>query len=152
MSGGLLIRNLPEWLKPALRRRAAARGRSVEAEARAILEEAIAANEDFVSWWLDEMASVPPGLPGGRRRDFLVIRIEGLITRARERSYGYDEQAARALPTIMAARKRIGREVSKPVDVMIAAVAASRGMAIATRNTTDFAGMGVELIDPWKMP
>jgi hypothetical protein len=63
MSDSLLIRNLPESLKPALRRRAAAHGRSVEAEARAILEEAVAADEDFVSWWLDEMTSVPPGKP-----------------------------------------------------------------------------------------
>ena len=61
MSDSLLIRNLPESLKPALRRRAAAHGRSVEAEARVILEEAVAADDDFVSWWLDEMAAVPPG-------------------------------------------------------------------------------------------
>ncbi len=63
MSDSLLIRNLPESLKPALRRRAAAHGRSAEAEARVILEEAIAADEDFVSWWLDEMASARPGEP-----------------------------------------------------------------------------------------
>jgi toxin FitB len=88
-------------------------------------------------------------LPEGRRKDYLTLHVEGLIARARERSYSYDEQAARALPTIMAARKRIGREVRKPVDAMIAAVAASRGMAIATRNTSDFSGMGVELINPW---
>jgi predicted nucleic acid-binding protein len=88
-------------------------------------------------------------LPDGRRKDFLTLHVESLITRARERSYSYDEQAARALPTIMAARKRIGREVSKPADAMIAAVAASRGMAVATRNASDFAGMGVELLNPW---
>ena len=88
-------------------------------------------------------------LPDGRRKDFLGIHIEGLITRARERSYSYDEQAARALATIMATRRRIGREVGKPVDAMIAAVAASRGMAVAARNSGDFAGMGVELINPW---
>jgi len=88
-------------------------------------------------------------LPDGRRKEFLTVHVEGLIARARERSYSYDERAARALPTIMAARKRIGREVSKPVNAMIAAVAASRGMAVATRNTSDFAGMGVELINPW---
>jgi len=88
-------------------------------------------------------------LPDGRRKDSLAIHVEGLITRARERSYSYDEQAARALPTIMAARRRIGREVSKPVDAMIAAVAASRGMAVATPNTSDFEGMGVEVINPW---
>jgi antitoxin FitA len=63
MGDSLLIRNLPESLKPALRRRAAAHGRSVEAEARAILEEAVGEDEDFVSWWLDEMGSVPPGEP-----------------------------------------------------------------------------------------
>lgn len=63
MSDSLLIRNLPESLKPALRRRAAAHGRSVEAEARVILEEAIAADEDFVSWWLDKIAAAPPGKP-----------------------------------------------------------------------------------------
>jgi len=88
-------------------------------------------------------------LPDGRRKDFLTMHVEGLITRARERSYSHDAQAARALPTIMAARKRIGRQVSKPVDAMIAAVAASRGMAVATRNTSDFAGMGIQLINPW---
>jgi toxin FitB len=75
-----------------------------------------------------------------------------LIIRARERTCSYDEQAARTLPTIMAARKRIGREVSKPVDAMIAAVAASRGLAVATRSTSSFAGMGVELINPWAVP
>lgn len=88
-------------------------------------------------------------LPDGRRKDFLTMHVEGLIARARERSYSYDEQAARALPTILAARKRVGREVIKPVDAMIAAVAASRGMTVATRNTSDFVGMGVELINPW---
>jgi len=88
-------------------------------------------------------------LPDGRRRDFLTTHVEDLISRARERSYSYDEQAARALPAIMAARRTIGREVSKPVDAMIAAVAASRGMAVATRNISDFTGMGVELINPW---
>jgi len=41
-----------------------------------------------------------------------------------------------------------GNRVSKPVDAMIAAVAASRGIAVATRNTSDFAGMGIELINP----
>jgi hypothetical protein len=88
-------------------------------------------------------------LPDGRHKDFLTTHVEALIIRVRERSYSYDEQAARALPAIMAARRRIGREVSKPVDAMIAAVAASRGMAVATRNASDFVGMGVELINPW---
>jgi toxin FitB len=47
---------------------------------------------------------------------------------------------------------RLGLEVSKPVDAVIAAVAASRGMAVATPNTSGFAGMAVELINPWDVP
>ncbi len=32
---------------------------------------------------------------------------------------------------------------------MIAAICRSRGALLATRNTKDFADLGVELIDPW---
>lgn len=35
-------------------------------------------------------------------------------------------------------------------DAMIAATALVHGMAVATRNTGDFEGMGVRLIDPWR--
>lgn len=35
-------------------------------------------------------------------------------------------------------------------DALIAATALVHGMTIATRNTADFATMGVALIDPWK--
>jgi plasmid stability protein len=44
----LLVRNLPDDVVAALKRRAAAKGRSVEAEHRAILEESLGrAAEDF---------------------------------------------------------------------------------------------------------
>ena len=32
---------------------------------------------------------------------------------------------------------------------MIAAIARSLGMAVATRNVRDFEGVGVDVIDPW---
>lgn len=35
-------------------------------------------------------------------------------------------------------------------DALIAATALVHGMAVVTRNVTDFVGMGVALIDPWK--
>lgn len=35
-------------------------------------------------------------------------------------------------------------------DAMIAATALVHGMAVATRNTGDFDGSGVRLIDPWR--
>ncbi|MGN6723046.1 MAG: FitA-like ribbon-helix-helix domain-containing protein [Marmoricola sp.] len=62
MSDQILIRNLPDDLKPELRRRAALAGRSAEAEARAILADYVF-REDPVLCWLDEIATVPEGEP-----------------------------------------------------------------------------------------
>ena len=36
-----------------------------------------------------------------------------------------------------------------PVDALISACAAARGAAVATRNTRDFAALGVTAINPW---
>jgi len=35
-------------------------------------------------------------------------------------------------------------------DARVAAIARSRGASVATRNLGEFAGCGVELIDPWR--
>lgn len=35
-------------------------------------------------------------------------------------------------------------------DALIAATAAERGLIVVTRNTTDFDGLGVSLLDPWQ--
>ena len=35
------------------------------------------------------------------------------------------------------------------LDALIAAIAHSRGAALATRNITDFEACGIELVDPW---
>jgi hypothetical protein len=45
-------------------------------------------------------------------------------------------------------RRKLGR-TTDPFDIQIAAIAKARGMAVATRNVTDFEEIGIELIDPW---
>jgi toxin FitB len=60
----------------------------------------------------------------------------------------FDSPAASAYARIAAARRRAGRPISQG-DAQIAAVAASRGAALATRNVPDFVDCGVDLIDPW---
>ncbi|MGH3373683.1 MAG: PIN domain-containing protein [Actinoallomurus sp.] len=35
-------------------------------------------------------------------------------------------------------------------DALIAATAAERGLIVVTRDTTDFDGLGVSLLDPWQ--
>ncbi|HVH79335.1 MAG TPA: type II toxin-antitoxin system VapC family toxin [Stellaceae bacterium] len=88
-------------------------------------------------------------LPEGRRRDALEAVINRLL---RERFAGrilpFDSAAAREFAEIAAARRRIGRPISEP-DARIAAITKSRGAVLATRNVTDFADCGLELINPW---
>ena len=45
-------------------------------------------------------------------------------------------------------RRAAGRSPD-PVACLIAAIARSRGLTVATRNLSDFEGMEVELVDPW---
>ena len=87
-------------------------------------------------------------LPEGRRR-------RG-IAEAADRAFGglfagrvlpFDSPAARAYAEIAAARRVAGRPVSQ-ADGQIAAIARSRGMAVATRNIGDFDDLGIEIIDP----
>lgn len=89
-------------------------------------------------------------LPEGRRRDALLSNIEGMLRRAfGDRVLAFDRSAARAYGAIAAMRRSAGRHV-EPVDCQIAAIARSRGLAVATRNTSDFAGMDIDLVDPWE--
>ena len=66
----------------------------------------------------------------------------------RNRILPFDSGAARAYAEIVAARRAAGRPVSQS-DSQIAAIARSRGMAVATRNVRDFEGAGVAVVDPW---
>ena len=88
-------------------------------------------------------------LPVGRRRDTLLLEIESMLRDAFEdRVLPFDSDAARAYGSIAAMRRSAGRPVA-PADCQIAAIAAARGMAVATRNVRDFAHMGIEIVDPW---
>lgn len=60
MTESLVVRKLPAGLKQALRERAATHGRSVEAEVRSILMDAVF-SDDFVLEWVEGTAALPPG-------------------------------------------------------------------------------------------
>jgi toxin FitB len=88
-------------------------------------------------------------LPEGRRRRSLeqvvnLIFAEDLAGRV----LPFDSAAAHEFADIAADRRRAGRPISE-ADARIAAIARSRGAALATRNLGDFVSCGLELIDPW---
>ena len=89
-------------------------------------------------------------LPPGRRRDDVARAVDAVFSELfREHVLPFDSAAASAYAEIGAARRRAGRPISA-FDAAIAAIARSRGAALATRNTADFEGCGVDVIDPWK--
>jgi predicted nucleic acid-binding protein len=88
-------------------------------------------------------------LPDGRRRLELKERFERFISVAfAQRILSFDEPAARSYGDVMGLRREMGRPISVP-DGQIAAIARSRGLSIATRNTSDFQECGVDLINPF---
>ena len=88
-------------------------------------------------------------LPAGRRRAALASAIEAILREDfTDRLLPFDREAARDYAEIAAMRRAAGRTVL-PADSQIAAIARSRGMAIATRNVRDFENIGIEVIDPW---
>ena len=88
-------------------------------------------------------------LPAGRRRNALALAIEAILREDFEgRILPFDSDAAREYVETASARRAAGRTVA-PADCQIAAIARSRGMAVATRNVRDFGDIGVEVVDPW---
>ncbi len=60
----------------------------------------------------------------------------------------FDEAAAIEYAAIARTRRALGRPISQ-FDAQIAAIARSRGAAIATRNVNDFTDCGLDIINPW---
>ena len=88
-------------------------------------------------------------LPAGRRRTTLVSDIEAMLRDAfDDRVLPFDSDAARAYADIAAMHRSAGRPVA-PADCQIAAIARSRGMAVATRNVRDFDDIDIEVVNPW---
>jgi len=88
-------------------------------------------------------------LPAGKRRDQLMATIDAMIAEDfAGRILPFDSTAAQAFVLVFLERRAAGRPISF-ADGQIAATARAQGAAIATRNTADFAGCGIAVIDPW---
>ena len=88
-------------------------------------------------------------LPDSLRRRHLVAQVDAMLAdNFAGRILPFDSPAATAYALIAAARRLSGRPISQ-ADAQIAAIAASRGASLATRNLSDFADCGIDIVDPW---
>lgn len=88
-------------------------------------------------------------LPEGKRRRLLERNFSAFVTDAFDgRILPFDEAAAHWFGEIAAKREQTGFNTDA-VDLMIAAVVRAHDAAVATRNTHDFEGCGIEVINPW---
>jgi predicted nucleic acid-binding protein len=88
-------------------------------------------------------------LPAGKRRDKLESEAQAMFSEDfAGRILSFDEESARAFSQIASTRRKHGRPIAD-FDAQIAAIAHMHGAALATRNTADFEGCGVQLINPW---
>ena len=88
-------------------------------------------------------------MPGGRRRDDLTARIAAFLTEAfPDRIIPFDSACAAYYGEIRASREAAGRPITVE-DAMIAGTVRAREATLATRNLVDFAGTGIEMVNPW---
>lgn len=87
-------------------------------------------------------------LPNGKRKNALAVQIELVLDLFKDRTLDFDSIAADKLAQIAAECEKNGKRAVAP-DAYIAACAATRGFAVATRNGSHFEHLGVRVIDPW---
>jgi hypothetical protein len=88
-------------------------------------------------------------LPFGGRRDGLGIKFKQFVAQGfDDRVLGFDAPSAVYFARVMLLRKQQGRPMSFQ-DGQIAAIALQHGLPLVTRNTKDFDGVGLVLINPF---
>ncbi|MCQ8185417.1 type II toxin-antitoxin system VapC family toxin [Parvularcula maris] len=98
------------------------------------------------------MAEIQRGLlrlPEGKKRGALLARFTDFADEAfAGRVLAFDRAAAHRTAEASAAREAAGLH-AEMVDMMIAGIVLERGLRLATRNTRDFEGCGLRLMNPF---
>ena len=122
------------------------------------------APDDTVRVWLDEQAAETlylssvtiaelmfgiGALPDGKRKEKLADALDGVMELFADRVLPFDVGAARHYAELAVKARAAGKGFPTP-DGYIAAIAAAKGFAVATRDTSAFDAAGVAVIDPWR--
>lgn len=123
------------------------------------------APDDTVRAWLDEQAAETlylssvtiaellygiGALPTGKRKDRLTEALDGVMELFADRVLPFDIAAARRYADLAVKARAAGKGFPTP-DGYIAAIAASRRFAVATRDTSAFDAAGVAVINPFNV-
>lgn len=117
---------------------------------RAWLNNQAAATLYLSSVTLAELLFGIAALPAGKRKDMLAQALDGLMGLFRDRVLPFDIDAARRYADLAVMAKSRGRGFPTP-DGYIAAIAASRGFIVASRDTAPYEAVGVSVINPWEL-
>ena len=89
-------------------------------------------------------------LPTGARQSRLARAVSAMLEEDfLDRVLPYDLQAAITCAELLALREQQGRTMTLP-DAQIAAICLSHQATLATRNTKDFTGVDLQVINPWE--
>jgi predicted nucleic acid-binding protein len=90
-------------------------------------------------------------LPAGKQKKMLTEAVDGLLSLFQDRVLPFDTDAARHYAELAILARTNGRGFPTP-DGYIAAIAASRGFIVASRDTGPYTAAGVTVINPWEEP
>ena len=120
-------------------------------EVRAWLNTQVAETLYLSSVTLAELLFGIAALPVGKRKDMLEKTLDGLLMLFKNRVLPFDTEAARCYANLAVTAKINGRGFPTP-DGYIAAIAASRGYIVASRDTAPYEAAHVLVINPWQAP
>lgn len=90
-------------------------------------------------------------LPAGKRKRLLAHSLEQqILPLFTGRVLPFDQACTQAYAELIAKTHAAGLALSTP-DSFIAAIAASNGFVVATRDTSPFIAAGISVINPWQL-
>jgi len=84
----------------------------------------------------------------GKRKDRLTVTLDGVVALFADRILTFDLNAARCYADLAVRARAAGKGFCTP-DGYIAAIAASKDFAVASRDASAFTAAGLIVIDPW---
>ena len=88
-------------------------------------------------------------LPDGRRKRDLMTKWRQVLRAYADKLLAYGTEAAHATADVLAERDRTGHPMGL-ADAQIAGICRAHAYSLATRNTKDFTGLGLNLVDPFQ--